>query len=194
MFLILVADYGDGFPVDSSLCIYLIFLLYPRQVVRLGFLILCGWRAVGHRPDGLRLVAFSMVPGGIHPGHEGFFLYDIRKKKKKKAFRWIPISVLIEYSTSTNYHDWLCVNWFGFFSTLFTFLLLPSSLYNLQNFTWSTVVCFSFSLSYVFEIYKESNSYILEHSRRIVVSLCWKVEPFSSPEKKSEHIFLFFST
>ena len=124
----------------------------------------------------------------------GVFSLWYKKNKKKKALRWIPISVLIEYSTSTNYHEWLCVNWFGFFFTLSTFLLLPSSLYDLQNFTWSTVVCFSFSLSYLLEIHTESNSYILEHSGRIVISLCWKVEPLSSVEKKSEHIFLFFST
>ena len=73
MFLILVGDYGDGFPVDSSPFIYLIFLLGPRHVVRVGFLILCGWRAVGSRPEGLGLVAFSMVPGGIHPGDVGVF-------------------------------------------------------------------------------------------------------------------------
>ena len=73
VFLILVGVYGNGFPVDSSPCIYLIFLLCPSQVVRVGFLILCGWRAVGPRPEGLGLMAFSMKPGGIHPEDVGVF-------------------------------------------------------------------------------------------------------------------------
>ena len=68
MFLILVGDYGNGFPVDSSTCTYFIFILCARQLVRVGFLILCGWRAVGPRPEGLGLMSFSIVPGGIHPG------------------------------------------------------------------------------------------------------------------------------
>ena len=72
MFLILVGDYGDGFPVDSSPCIYLIFLLFSRQVVRVGFLISCGWRVVGPRPEELGLMAFSMVPGDTSRGHWGF--------------------------------------------------------------------------------------------------------------------------
>ena len=66
--------YGNGFPVDSSPCIYLISLLCPRYVVRVEFLVLCGWRAVGSIPEGLGLMAFSMVPGRIHPGTLGFFL------------------------------------------------------------------------------------------------------------------------
>ena len=73
MFLIEVGDYGDGFPVDSSPSIYLIFLLCPRQVARVGFHILCSWRVVGHRPEGLGLMAFSMVLGGIHPEDVGVF-------------------------------------------------------------------------------------------------------------------------
>ena len=73
VFLILVGDYGDGFPVDSSPCISLIYLPCPSQVDRVGFLILCDWSAVGPRPEGLGLMAFSMVPGGIHSGDVGVF-------------------------------------------------------------------------------------------------------------------------
>ena len=74
-FLILVGVYGNSFPVDSSPCSHLIFLLCPRQVVRVGFLILCGWRAVGPIPEGLGLMAFSMVLGRIHSGDVEFFLF-----------------------------------------------------------------------------------------------------------------------
>ena len=61
--MLLVGVYSKGFPVDSSPCVYLISLLYPHLVVRVGFLILCGWRAVGPRPEGLGLMVFSLVPG-----------------------------------------------------------------------------------------------------------------------------------
>ena len=65
----MVRVYSNRFPVDSSLCIYFIFLLCLLQVVRVGFLILCGWCAVGPRLEGLGFMAFSMVPGGIHSGN-----------------------------------------------------------------------------------------------------------------------------
>ena len=53
-------EHGLSFPVASSPCIYLIFLLCPRLVVRVGFLVLRGWRAVGSIPEGLRVMAFSL--------------------------------------------------------------------------------------------------------------------------------------
>ena len=65
---------GNGLPVHSSPCIYLNFVLCFHQVVRVEFLVLCGWRAVGSRPEGLGLMAFSMLPGKKHPGNVGFFL------------------------------------------------------------------------------------------------------------------------
>jgi len=61
--LFLAGVYAQGFPVDSSPYVYLIFLSCPCKLVRVGFLILYGRRAVGSRPEGLRLMAFSMVPG-----------------------------------------------------------------------------------------------------------------------------------
>ena len=65
--------YGNGFPIDSSTCIYLISLFCPLSVVRGGFLIVSSCRAVGSIPEGLGLMAFSVVPGGIHPAEGGFF-------------------------------------------------------------------------------------------------------------------------
>ena len=56
-----VGVYSKGFPVDSSPCIYLYFSFRP--LVGGGFPILRGWCAVGLIPEGLGLMAFSLVPG-----------------------------------------------------------------------------------------------------------------------------------
>ena len=56
-----VGVYSKGFPVDSSPCISLVFLLCPRQLVGVGFLGLRGRRAVGPIPEGLGLMAFSLA-------------------------------------------------------------------------------------------------------------------------------------
>ena len=44
---------------------YLIFLFCPRMVVRVGFLIWLGWRAVGPILEGLGLMTFSLAPFGL---------------------------------------------------------------------------------------------------------------------------------
>jgi len=56
-----VGVYGKGFPVDSSPCTDCIFVF--DSLVRRRCLILRGWCAVGLIPEGLGLVAFSLVPG-----------------------------------------------------------------------------------------------------------------------------------
>ena len=56
-----VGVYSKGFPVDSSPCTSLIFLLCPRLLVRVGFLGLRGRRAVGPIPEGHGLMAFSLA-------------------------------------------------------------------------------------------------------------------------------------
>ena len=58
---ILFGGYSKGFPVDSSPCISLIFLLCPPWLVSVGFLGLRGPRVVGPIPEGLGLAAFSLT-------------------------------------------------------------------------------------------------------------------------------------
>jgi len=48
-FISYVGVYGKGFPVDFSLCIYLIF--FSTCLVRRGFLICYGWCVVGPGPE-----------------------------------------------------------------------------------------------------------------------------------------------
>ena len=57
-----VGVYGKGFPVNSSLGIYLMFLFHHLVGVR--FPILRGWYAVGSRPEERGLMVFSLAPFG----------------------------------------------------------------------------------------------------------------------------------
>ena len=88
--------------------------------------ILCDWRAVGPRPEGLGLMAFSMVPGGINPREVEFFslpllalhavfvpvveynAHDIRKKKKRKRLGVRPTSRLLHSRPYILFTVYLC--------------------------------------------------------------------------------------
>ena len=60
-FWLLVGANGLGFHINSSTCMYLISLHCPYLVVRVGFLVLCGWRRVGSIPERLGLMVFSLM-------------------------------------------------------------------------------------------------------------------------------------
>jgi len=58
-----VGVHGKGFPVDSSLCIYLIFLFHP---ISRGLISYIAWLVCGRLvPKGLGLMVFSLAPGWI---------------------------------------------------------------------------------------------------------------------------------
>ena len=52
----------------------MIFLLCPLEIVKVEFLLLCRWGAVGPGPEGHGLTAVSVVPWRINPGDLEFFL------------------------------------------------------------------------------------------------------------------------
>ena len=66
-----VGVYGNGFPVDSSPCIYLYFSFRPlsRRAISYFAWLVCRWS----RPERLGLMAFSLVPGWIKHRGWGFF-------------------------------------------------------------------------------------------------------------------------
>ena len=68
-----VGVYSKGFAVDSAPYIYMIVRLGPHHVVRVRFLVVCGWRIVRSIRERLRLMAFFLVPGRRHFKRLGCF-------------------------------------------------------------------------------------------------------------------------